>query len=159
VLICCKTNFGWRRSPQQTSSVSLSATTENTQLTEMNCATSWAHSVGNESHAEKCWLFGIIYIRYKKCQDSSVGVATRLPTGQPRSKRSIPDTGKRFLLPRHVQTSSEAHSASYTWVPWAISSGVKRQRREADHLPISGAKIKNRGAISPLPQTFLRLEG
>jgi hypothetical protein len=33
---------------------------------------------------------------------------------------------------------------------WALSSGVKRQVREADHSPPSGAAVKNDGAAPPL---------
>jgi hypothetical protein len=29
------------------------------------------------------------------------------------------------------------------WIPEAVSSGVKRQGREADHTPPSGAEVKN----------------
>jgi hypothetical protein len=39
------------------------------------------------------------------------------------------------------------------WVPWAISPGVKRPGREADHSPPSSAEVKNSGATSPLPHT------
>jgi hypothetical protein len=37
------------------------------------------------------------------------------------------------------------------WVPGALSPGVKRQEREADHLPPSSAEVKKGGAIPPLP--------
>jgi hypothetical protein len=33
----------------------------------------------------------------------------------------------------------------------AISPGTKRTGHEADHLPPSNAKVKNGGAIAPLP--------
>jgi hypothetical protein len=39
------------------------------------------------------------------------------------------------------------------WVHWAISPGVKRPGREADHSPPSSAKVKKGGAIHPLPHT------
>jgi hypothetical protein len=38
------------------------------------------------------------------------------------------------------------------WVPGALSPGVKRQGREADHSPPSSAKTKNGGDIPPLLQ-------
>jgi len=39
------------------------------------------------------------------------------------------------------------------WAPGALSLGVKRPRREADHSPPSRAEvIRIRGAIPPLPQ-------
>jgi hypothetical protein len=38
--------------------------------------------------------------------------------------------------PHHrVQTGSEAHPASYPMVPGALSLGIKRPGREADHHP------------------------
>jgi hypothetical protein len=37
------------------------------------------------------------------------------------------------------------------WVPWALSLGVKRQGREADHSPPSSAEVKKGGAIPSLP--------
>jgi hypothetical protein len=49
---------------------------------------------------------------HKKVRDSSVGIATSLRAGQPRGRGSIPGKGS---------------------FPW----GVKRQGREADHLPPS----------------------
>jgi hypothetical protein len=41
------------------------------------------------------------------------------------------------------------------WVPGAVSLGVKRPEREADHSPPSTAKIKKSGPIPPLPHTSL----
>jgi hypothetical protein len=38
------------------------------------------------------------------------------------------------------------------WVPW-VFPGVKRPGRAADHSPPSSAKVKNTGAIPPLPHT------
>jgi hypothetical protein len=37
------------------------------------------------------------------------------------------------------------------WVPGAVSPGVERQEREADHSPPFSAEVKNDGTISPLP--------
>jgi hypothetical protein len=37
------------------------------------------------------------------------------------------------------------------WVPGALSPGVKRQGREADHSPPFSAEVKNGGAIPPIP--------
>jgi hypothetical protein len=39
--------------------------------------------------------------------------------------------------------------------PGALSSGVKRPWREADSSPPSSAKVKNGGAIPPLPHVFM----
>jgi hypothetical protein len=37
------------------------------------------------------------------------------------------------------------------WVLGALSLGVKRKGREADHLPPSSAEVNNGGDIHPLP--------
>jgi hypothetical protein len=42
------------------------------------------------------------------------------------------------------------------WIPGALSSGVKRPGREADHPPPSSAEVKNCGAIPPLPHMSSR---
>jgi hypothetical protein len=59
------------------------------------------------------------------------GVGVRVPVGQ------------EFSLLHVLQTDSVAHPASYIqWVPGALSSGVKRSGREADHSPPTSAEIK-----------------
>jgi hypothetical protein len=45
---------------------------------------------------------------------SSVGTATRVGAGRPRSRSSILDRGKTFYFLRSVQTGSVTHPASYT---------------------------------------------
>jgi hypothetical protein len=37
------------------------------------------------------------------------------------------------------------------WVPWAISPGVKRPGREADHSPPTGAEVKNTWIYTSTP--------
>jgi hypothetical protein len=37
------------------------------------------------------------------------------------------------------------------WVPVALSPGAKRQRRKADHSPLSSAEVNNVGPTTPLP--------
>jgi hypothetical protein len=46
--------------------------------------------------------------------------------------------------------------APIQWVQGALSPGVNRRESEADHSPSSSVKVKNDGAIPPLP---LRLHG
>jgi hypothetical protein len=41
-------------------------------------------------------------------------------------------------------------------LPGILSSGMKRQGGEADHSPLSSAKVKDGGAISLLPHTSSR---
>jgi hypothetical protein len=50
-----------------------------------------------------------------------------------------------------VQTGSGAHPASYPKGTSALSSGLKRPEREADHSPLSSAEVKNGGAMPALP--------
>jgi hypothetical protein len=50
--------------------------------------------------------------------------------------------GARFSFLHVVQTGSRAHPASYTMDPGALSPGVKRPGREADHSPLTSAKVK-----------------
>jgi hypothetical protein len=47
-----------------------------------------------------------------------------------------------FYFQHCVQNGSGAHSASYPKVSRALSLGVKRPVREADHLPPSSAEVK-----------------
>jgi hypothetical protein len=37
------------------------------------------------------------------------------------------------------------------WIPGALSLELKRLGRKADHAPPSSARVKNGGAILPLP--------
>jgi hypothetical protein len=55
-----------------------------------------------------------------------------------------------FSLHHRVQTGSGAHPTSY---PRAISRGIKRLGREADHTLRLVLRSRKRGAISPLPNT------
>jgi hypothetical protein len=43
---------------------------------------------------------------------------------------------------------------SVQWIPWVVSSGVKREWRGADHSPSSTAEVKRRGAVLPFFHTF-----
>jgi hypothetical protein len=47
-----------------------------------------------------------------------------------------------FSLLHSIQTGSGAHQPPIQWVLGAISLGVKRQEREADHSPPSCAEVK-----------------
>jgi hypothetical protein len=54
-----------------------------------------------------------------------------------------------FSLLHRVQTGSGSQPASYTM--GTGGTGVQRLGREADHTPPSNAKVKNDGAVPPLP--------
>jgi hypothetical protein len=47
-------------------------------------------------------------------------------------------------LHHRVQNGSGIHPSPIQWVPGALSLGVKRPGREADHLPPSSAEVKGR---------------
>jgi hypothetical protein len=57
---------------------------------------------------------------------------------------SVPEKGQIFLF----FIASKAHTQC---ILVAISPGIKRQVREADHTPPSSTEVKNGGAIPPLP--------
>jgi hypothetical protein len=78
--------------------------------------------------------------------DRLVFIATRIRAGRPRSRASIPVKGRDFLFSitsRH-QTGSGAHPAFRTMAIGGVSP---------DHSPPSIAKVKNDGAIAPLPHS------
>jgi hypothetical protein len=75
-------------------------------------------------------------------QDSSVGIATSYGLDDRMIGIRFPTGAGNFSLRHSVQTGSRAHSASYPIVAGALSLGVKRPGREADHLPASSAKVK-----------------
>jgi hypothetical protein len=80
--------------------------------------------------------------------------AVDLATGYwPDGRGSISGWGKNFLF-HSVQIGSGAHPASYTKGTGALSSGIKRLGREADHSLPSSAEVKNGKAIRPLPHTL-----
>jgi hypothetical protein len=58
--------------------------------------------------------------------------------------------GSNFPL-YYVWTGFGAHPASYSMGTGGSFPGVKRLGREADRSPPSSAKVKNGGAIPPLP--------
>jgi hypothetical protein len=94
------------------------------------------------AHHLNIYVFCIIFV-YTGSSDSSVGIATDYGLF---GRGSIPSRGKRFFFspqrPRPTQPPIQ-------WLPGALSPGIKRQVREADHSPPVSAEVKN-GAIHPL---------
>jgi hypothetical protein len=78
-----------------------------------------------------------------------VGIATGYGLEDPGFRQD-----KTFSLLHSVQTGTQAHPASYPIGTGAISPGVKRPGREADHSPPSSAEVNNGGAIPPPPHIF-----
>jgi hypothetical protein len=64
---------------------------------------------------------------------------------------SISGKGKTFSVLHSFQTGSGRTQPPIQWVPWALSPGVKRPEREADHSAPSITEVKNGVTISPLP--------
>jgi hypothetical protein len=56
-----------------------------------------------------------------------------------------------FSLFHGIHTSSEAHPVSYLMGTRAFSLRVKWKGHEADHSPPFSGRVKNGGAIPPLP--------
>jgi hypothetical protein len=54
-----------------------------------------------------------------------------------------------------VQTDSGAHSASHPVGVGGDFPGVEQTENGADHSPPSSAKVKNDGAVPPLPHVFM----
>jgi hypothetical protein len=73
--------------------------------------------------------------------NSSIRIATRLQAGRPRNRGSVPSNG--------IRTGSGAHPTFYVLNARGCFLGVKRLDPEAVYSPLSGAEVKNRGAILP----------
>jgi hypothetical protein len=63
---------------------------------------------------------------------------------------SVPGSSKTFLFSTACRPPRRPRRSPIYWVPGALYPEVKRQGREADHLPPSSAEVKNGGAIPPL---------
>jgi hypothetical protein len=79
--------------------------------------------------------------------DSSVGLATAYLLDGP---GSILGKDKIFLFSTASRPAVGPTQPPIQWVPGALSPGVKRKWREADHSPPSSDEAKNGGAIPPL---------
>jgi hypothetical protein len=64
----------------------------------------------------------------------------------------FPARGRDFLL-NDAQTGSVAHPAFFAMGTGGRFPGIMRQEREANYSPPSRGKVKNGGAIFPLPHT------
>jgi hypothetical protein len=60
---------------------------------------------------------------------------------------SIPGSARFFSSPERLDRLGPTQPR-IRWVPGALSPGVKRQGRDADHSPPSTAKVKTGGAIT-----------
>jgi hypothetical protein len=65
-----------------------------------------------------------------------------LRAGRPRGRSSSPHRGRNFLFSMLSRPVFGSTKPPIQWTPWALSAGVKRQGREADHSPATNAEIK-----------------
>jgi hypothetical protein len=88
---------------------------------------------------------------YIGSRDSSVGIATRLRAG-----RSGFDSRGGGLFTTVSRTALGPTQPPIHWVPGALSLGVKRPGRDADHSPPSSAEVKNTWSYTSTPPIRLR---
>jgi hypothetical protein len=83
-------------------------------------------------------------VSLSRVRDSSVGIALGYGLDDRGSRVRFPAGAGNFSLHHRVQNGSGAHPASYPLdrVTGALSLGVKRPWREADHSPPSNAEFK-----------------
>jgi hypothetical protein len=60
--------------------------------------------------------------------------------------------GLEILFTTASRTALKPTQPPIHWVPGALSLGVKRPEREADHSPPSNAEVEESGAIPLIPQ-------
>jgi hypothetical protein len=75
-------------------------------------------------------------------RDSSVGIALGYELDDRGSRVRIPEGARNFSLHYSVQNGSGAHPASCPMGTRDSFPGIKRPRREADHLPPSSTGVK-----------------
>jgi hypothetical protein len=94
-----------------------------------------------------CYFF-LEYSRH----NSSVGIALGYGLDNRGSRVRFPAGAGNFSLHHRIQNGSGAYPASYQWVPGALSLGIKRPGREADHSPPSSAEVKNAWSYNSTPK-------
>jgi hypothetical protein len=77
-----------------------------------------------------------------KSRDSSVGIALGYGLDDRGSRVRFPTEAVNFSLHHRVQNGSGPTQPSIQWVPGALSLGVKRPGREADHSPPYIAEVR-----------------
>jgi hypothetical protein len=87
-----------------------------------------------------------------KSRNSSFGITTGYRLD---SHGLNPDRGKIFLFSVMSRLTLEPTQPPVQWAVRAFSLVVKQKSHEADHQCPSGAKVKNGGAIPPLPHMIV----
>jgi hypothetical protein len=91
---------------------------------------------------------------------SSVGIgrySDLLLARRPRGRGSIPDGGKNFHFSMSSRLALGPTQPPIQWVPGALSPGVKRPGREADHLPPTSAEVKKTWVYTSSPPYIFML--
>jgi hypothetical protein len=74
-------------------------------------------------------------------RDSAVGIVT-LWARRPRVGVRVPMGARILSSPCRPDRLWGPPKRPIQWVPWTLSSGVKRQGRETDHSPPASAEVK-----------------
>jgi hypothetical protein len=90
-------------------------------------------------------------------RDSSVGIALSYGLDDRGFRVRFPAGAGDFSLHHRVQNGSGAHPASYPMCTRALSLGVKRPGREADHSPPQSAEAKE--CVEPYLHSPIHLHG
>jgi hypothetical protein len=85
-------------------------------------------------------------------RDSSVGIALGYGLDDRGSRVRFSAGAGNFSLHHPVQNGSGPTKPPIQWVSRALSLGVKRPGREADHSPPSSAEVKNAWSYTSTPQ-------
>jgi hypothetical protein len=85
--------------------------------------------------------------------DSSVGIALGYGMDDRGSRVPFPAGLGIFLFTTASRTALGPTQPPIQWVPGALSLGVKRPGRKADHSPPSSAEVKYAWSLPPLPNT------
>jgi hypothetical protein len=80
--------------------------------------------------------------RSSESRDSSVGIALGYGLDDRGFRVRFPAGAGNVSLHHRVQNGSGPTQLPIQWVPGALSLGVKRPEREADHSPPSSAEVK-----------------
>jgi hypothetical protein len=88
-------------------------------------------------------------------RDSIVGIATGYQLKRPRGQSSSPSGVKNFLFSKLSRLALGSIQPPIQWVLGALSPGVKRQGREADHSPPTSAKVKKMSIYTSTPHGIL----
>lgn len=84
---------------------------------------------------------------------SSVGIETKLQDGQQRNRGWMASSrSKRFIpSPTRPDRLCGTPKSPIHWILGAVTQGVQRPQREADHLPPSSAVVTNKWSYIPTP--------